>query len=186
MMRPIAFLTPYRSSLARIDRFAHILRIALLCTTAMLLSGVMTAQEVQQKSQKAAGQSPLINATATTSRGVLYNASSRKDPFLNPLIQKKQEKIEADEEESHGKPPSGIAGTYIAKAALLGTVTQSGELTAVIRGNNDRAYFLKEGDKLFDGYIKSISPESVTFVRETKMRSGKTLIQEVTKRLRTP
>ncbi len=57
---------------------------------------------------------------------------------------------------------------------------------AVVRGSDSRAYFLKVGDKLFDGYLKDIQNDSITLVRETKLRSGKTLTQDVTKRLRTP
>ena len=38
---------------------------------------------------------------------------------------------------------------------------------------------------MFDGYIKAINLDSVLLIRETKMRSGKVLTQEVTKRLRT-
>jgi hypothetical protein len=57
---------------------------------------------------------------------------------------------------------------------------------AIVRGADTRAYFLKEGDRLFDGYLKTIGIDSITLVRETKMRSGKTLTQNVTKRLRTP
>lgn len=117
---------------------------------------------------------------------VHYQSDNRRDPFLNPLQLKKMSKEQDDEEISRGLPPPGIAGTYIAQAKLQGiTVRQNGRV-AVVRGADSRAYFIRVGDRLFDGYVKDIQTDSITLVRETKMKSGKTLTQDVTKRLRTP
>ena len=52
--------------------------------------------------------------------GIPYRSGRRRDPFLNPLILKKEGKY-ADEELPRGLPPPGIAGTYIAQAVLQGT-----------------------------------------------------------------
>lgn len=117
---------------------------------------------------------------------VVYRSGNRRDPFINPLLVKKKDKQSEDEEISRGLPPPGIAGTYIAQATLQGIVTRDTGKVAVFRGADSRAYFLRSGDKLFDGYLKDIHDDSVTLVRETKLRSGKLLTQDVTKRLRTP
>ena len=116
---------------------------------------------------------------------VVYRSGNRRDPFINPLLVKKKDKQE-DEEISRGLPPPGIAGTYIAQAMLQGIAIRDTGKVAVFRGADSRAYFLRKGDKLFDGYLKDINDDSVTLVRETKLRSGKILTQDVTKRLRTP
>ena len=117
---------------------------------------------------------------------VAYRSGNRRDPFVNPLLVKKKEKQSEDEEISRGLPPPGIAGTYIAQATLQGIAIRDTGKVAVFRGADSRAYFLRKGDKLFDGYLKDIHDDSVTLVRETKLRSGKILTQDVTKRLRTP
>jgi hypothetical protein len=117
---------------------------------------------------------------------VAYRSGNRRDPFINPLLVKKRDKPLEDEEISRGLPPPGIAGTYIAQATLQGIASRETGKVAVFRGADARAYFLRKGDKLFDGYLKDIHDDSVTLVRETKLRSGKTLTQDVTKRLRTP
>ena len=116
--------------------------------------------------------------------GVRYNSGNRRDPFLNPIDLSKGSKP-VDEELAHGLAPPGIAGTYIAQATLQGISIQDSGRVAVVRGADARAYFLREGDRLFDGYLKAIESDSITLVRETKMKSGKTLTQDVTKRLRT-
>jgi hypothetical protein len=117
---------------------------------------------------------------------VVYRSENRRDPFINPLLVKKKEKPPESEEISRGLPPPGIAGTYIAQATLQGIASRDSGKVAVFRGADSRAYFLRKGDKLFDGYLKDIHEDSVTLVRETKLRSGKILTQDVTKRLRTP
>jgi len=118
--------------------------------------------------------------------GVIYKSGNRRDPFINPLLVKKKDKRPVDEELSRGLPPPGITGTYIAQALLQGISVRENGRVAVFRGADARAYFLRRGDKLFDGYLKDIHNDSVTLVRETRMRSGKVLTQDVIKRLRTP
>lgn len=118
--------------------------------------------------------------------GILYKSGNRRDPFINPLLYKKKNRVSDDEEISRGVPPPGIAGTYIAQATLQGLAIREHQRVAVFRAADSRAYFLKKGDRLFDGYVKEIHDDSVVLVRETKMRSGKTLTQDVIKRLRTP
>ncbi len=117
---------------------------------------------------------------------VLFKSGNRRDPFLDPIISKTKSKKAADAEMDRGPAPPGIAGTYIAQATLKGTSIQDNSRVAVVRAADNRVYFLREGDRLFDGYLKSIDTESVTLVRETKMKSGKTLTQDVIVRLRTP
>ncbi len=74
----------------------------------------------------------------------------------------------------------------MAQVKLLGIASNEGPPTAVFQGTDNRAYFMLEKDKLFDGYVKKIEPDSVILIRETKLRSGKIITQEITKRLRTP
>lgn len=128
---------------------------------------------------KVSAESPIRYA------GIPYQPANRRDPFWHPE-RKKSGSRPGDEEVPRGVPPPGISGTYISQAALEGISLRDDRKTAVIRAADARAYFLREGDRLFDGYLKTIHEDSVTLVRETKMRSGKTVAQEVTKRLRTP
>jgi hypothetical protein len=125
-------------------------------------------------------------AQASADSGAKFEPTDRRDPFLNPLLVSKSAKNIEDEEESRGQPPPGIAGMYIAQVKLQGISSREGSKLAVFRGSDNRAYFLQEGDKLFDGFVKNIGSDSVLLVREARLKSGKTLSQEITKRLRTP
>jgi hypothetical protein len=151
-----------------------------------LLSTPSIALDTQQGARKNSGQIAKDTEFPIADIGVLYNSGNRPDPFLNPLLLKQNSKSREDEEVARGLPPPGIAGTYIAQASLQGIAVSDDGRIAVVRGADTRAYFLKEGDRLFDGYVKAIENDFITLVRETKLRSGKVLTQDVIKRLRTP
>jgi hypothetical protein len=151
----------------------------------LLLSIPVASPNVKQETGSKTGQTAKAAESPIKYSGIAYKSENRRDPFLNPAPNKKAAK-QADEEISRGTPPPGIAGTFIEQASLEGISSSRDHRTALVRGSNNRAYLLKEGDRLFDGYLKTIHSDSITLIRETKMRSGKTLTQEVTKRLRTP
>jgi hypothetical protein len=159
--------------------------LAFLFCSLLLNSGL--AQDAKQRSADNAPSPQKTVEPSTRNTGISFNPSNRRDPFLNPLqYSKKNVKQNEDEEESRGTPPPGIGGTLISQATLQGiSIRRTGKL-AVIRGADGRAYFLKEGDRLFDGYVRTIEADSITLVRETRMKSGKVLTQDVVKRLRTP
>jgi hypothetical protein len=130
-----------------------------------------------------------IQPAESVPAGIKYQSANRRDPFLNPILLRKEsaQKNRIDDEEvGRGSAPPGITGMYLAQVALLGISTSTEKRTAVFRGTDKRAYFLQEGDKLFDGFVKKIGTDDVLMIRETQFRSGKTVTQEVTKRLRTP
>lgn len=167
-------------------RVLHALIFLQLFLSVVLVQG-STAQETELALKHTGSIKQISRSVEAPMRtaGVLYQSANRRDPFLNPLLLGKKQKP-ADVEISHGTPPPGIAGTYIAQAVLQGTAIRDDDRLAVVRGADTRAYFLREGDRLFDGYLKTIESDFITLIRETKMSSGKILIQDVIKRLRTP
>ncbi len=175
--------TASRASRSRICRIVVLLQLLLPILSIERLTAEGTkpainkAESIGQVSRKA--EAPIKTSA------VLYQPLSHKDPFLNPMLLAKKDKP-GDEELARGVPPPGIAGTSIAQAVLQGVAVRENRRVAIIRGADTHAYFLKEGDRLFDGYLKAINSDSVTLIRETRMRSGKILTQDVTKRLRTP
>jgi hypothetical protein len=148
---------------------------------------LFSSPAIAQKTAPKIDAGPAIKATESSLKfeSIPYISGNRRDPFLNPKHYRKSVAPNSDEEIARGLPPPGIAGTYIAQAVLEGISIGKDRRIAIIRGAESRSYFLKEGTRLFDGYIKSILDDSIIFVRETKMRSGRILTQDVIKRLRT-
>jgi len=123
------------------------------------------------------------NPTPAPTTGVRFDSGNRRDPFINLLsIRKKTEDAVVTEEPT--LIPPGIAGMKISEIQLSGTSQRDTGFTAVVRGTDKRTYFLREGDRLFDGFVQKIERDGVQFVHETKMRSGKVTTQEISKRLR--
>ena len=121
--------------------------------------------------------------TRVTPAGIRYQPDNRRDPFLNPLLIPLSSASDT-EEESRGEPPPGIAGTYIAQAVLVGILRKEEAQTAIFQGADRQAYFLHEGDRMFDGRLTEIRDESVVLIRETRLKTGTILTQEVIKKLR--
>jgi Tfp pilus assembly protein PilP len=115
--------------------------------------------------------------------GIRYTPHSGRDPFLDLLLLRKQP-LPNNRKMSPRPLSSGIAGTPIAELRFEGISLGNGKRLAIIRAADGHAYFLKEGDRLFDGYLKVIQSDSIVLVRETKLSSGKILTQDVTRRLR--
>ena len=150
----------------------------------LLASPVLAA--LSQENKSAGNPNEPIVEIIPKPAPVLYAPDNRRDPFLH-LTPPKTDASKAleDEEVQRGPQLPGIEGTSVEKAGLEGILTRSdNRRMAIIRSTDNRAYFLHEGDRLFDGYLKTIDKDSVVFVRETLMRSGKTLTREITKRLR--
>jgi len=156
----------------------------LLAWVTMLLPAIGAAQQPEEPKTDPAKAKKIIVELPVFGAGVRYQSENRRDPFLNLLLLQREQKPLQDQEEPRGQPPPGIGGMYTAQVTLLGIASQEGKQTAIFRGTDNRTYFLRQGDTLFDGSITKIDTDSVTLVRETRFKSGKVVRQEVTKRLR--
>ena len=154
--------------------------LAALFLAAGLAPGLLgQAARTEPREPKPKAEAPVLYSAA------VFDSEGRRDPFLNPLALGKKDD-ELNEAAPHGQPPPGIAGMFVSEVRLMGTSMRDDGRTAVFRGTDSKVYFLQEGDRLFDGYVKDVGSEAVLLVRETRLKSGKTVTQEVMKRLRTP
>ena len=103
--------------------------------------------------------------------------TARRDPFES-LVGRQQ----AQDALAKNLPP-GKAGLQIATLRLDGIVRAPNGMIAVVANPQQRTYFLREGDKLYDGTVEKISMEGVTFHEEGKDAFGKPVERQVSKRL---
>ncbi len=92
-------------------------------------------------------------------------SAAKRDPF-DPLLNKPSQGTETPQ----NLPPDGIVGG--AKGMI-----------AIVSNPQQRVYFLREGDKLYDGSVQHITIEAVSFQEVGKDAFGKPLERQVTKRL---
>src|SRR5258706_11769581 len=101
----------------------------------------------------------------------------RRDPF-DPLLNKPSQ--------GTGIPqnlPPGKAGLVVGTLRVDGIVGGAHGMIAIVSNPQQRGYFLREGDKLYDGSVQHITLEAVSFQEVGKDAFGKPLERQVTKRL---
>lgn len=101
----------------------------------------------------------------------------RRDPFDALLT-----KARASNAPPENLPP-GKAGLIVETLRIDGIVRSAGGMIAIVSNSQNRVYFLREGDKLYDGSVEKIALDSITFHEIGKDAFGKPLEHVVTKRL---
>jgi hypothetical protein len=100
--------------------------------------------------------------------------AGKRDPFI-PLVNDKK---------TSGPPlPPGKAGLVIATVRVDGTVKAATGMLAVVTNPDQRTYFIREGDRLYDGDVEKIGLDGVTFKENSKDAFGKPVERLVTKRI---
>jgi Tfp pilus assembly protein PilP len=101
--------------------------------------------------------------------------SGNRDPFISPVRQEQGSGC------STGKKCLEINGIN-----LRGVVKSDTGFIAVVTNNIGKAYFLRENDPVFNGYVVKITGDSVVFQETVQDKLGKTSTKEVVKRIFTP
>jgi Tfp pilus assembly protein PilP len=105
------------------------------------------------------------------------HTAGRRDPFLSPVV-------------SMGATGSGCSAgkrcLTIDQIALKGVVKAESGMIAVVTNSLDKAYFLRENDPVFNGYVVKITGDSIIFKETFHDRLGKALTRDVTKSITRP
>lgn len=111
-----------------------------------------------------------------TGRGFTYDPSGRRDPFRSLVERTKDEK---------GPRPQGIAGMLIAEVDLVGIVQKERDNLAFFNGSDNKGYFLRVGDRLYDGTIIQIHRNQGEVVFRQEINDPRSIkpYRDITKRL---
>jgi septal ring-binding cell division protein DamX len=103
-------------------------------------------------------------------------AEGRRDPFLSPVV-------------SRATGPNCSTGKRclaIDQIMVRGVVKAESGMIAVVVNSLNKAYFLKENDPVYNGYVLRITGDSVVFKETFQDRLGKEATREVVKKITTP
>jgi hypothetical protein len=100
----------------------------------------------------------------------------KRDPF-KPLVAKHEEGG------SLANLPPGKAGLQVSTTRVDGMVRSPNGMIAVVSNPQQRVYFLRDGDRLYDGEVVRIGLDGVQFRQFSKDAFGKPVERMVTKRL---
>jgi Tfp pilus assembly protein PilP len=102
--------------------------------------------------------------------------TGKRDPFFSPVVQQ-----------------TGASGCSTGKKCLeinainlRGIVKSENGFIAVVTNSLNKAYFLRESDPVFNGYVVKITGDSVVFQETLQDKLGKPFTREVVKRIFTP
>jgi len=106
-----------------------------------------------------------------------YSAAGRRDPFVSPVV-------------THISGPTGCTTgkrcLEIGQIMLTGIVKSENGMIAVVVNTLNKAYFLRENDPVFNGYVVKITGDSVIFSETGQDQLGKPFTREITKKIATP
>jgi len=132
---------------------------------------------------KPAAKAPASAAAGKSTKGPVEKTTdekapaARRDPFETLL-----NKARAGDAPPENLPP-GKAGLMVSALRINGIVRGSGGMIAIVSNGQQRVYFLREGDKLYDGSVDKITLDAISFHEFGKDAFGKPLEHQVTKRL---
>jgi hypothetical protein len=102
--------------------------------------------------------------------------NGKRDPFFSPVVQ----------QASGSGCSTGKKCLEIGNINLRGVVKSDTGFIAVVTNSLNKAYFLRENDPVFNGYVLKITGDSVTFSETVEDKLGKPFTREVVKRIFTP
>jgi len=104
------------------------------------------------------------------------NLSGRRDPFISPVMNRSMVGSGCS---------TGKRCLAIDQINLKGVVKSDTGMIAVVVNSVNKAYFLRENDPVFNGYVVKITGDSIIFKETVQDRLGKPSIREVTKKITT-
>lgn len=119
------------------------------------------------------------NEAMLSGRGFTYDPAGRRDPFRSL--------VDAMNAIGKGPRPRGIAGMLISEVDLVGIVQKGKSHLAFFNGSDNKGYFMKVGDTLYDGKIIRIDRRTGTVVFRQDINDPRSIkpYRDVSKRLTT-
>jgi Tfp pilus assembly protein PilP len=105
------------------------------------------------------------------------NITGKRDPFVSPVVNRSM---------TGSGCSTGKRCLAIDQIALKGVVKSDTGMIAVVVNALDKAYFLRENDPVFNGYVVKITGDSIVFKETLQDKLGKAFTREVTKKITTP
>jgi len=107
----------------------------------------------------------------------VISMAGRRDPFISPVV-------------GHISGGSGCSSgkrcLAVDQVVLTGVVKSDAGMIAVVVNALNKAYFLRENDPVFNGYVVKITGDSIVFKETIQDDLGKPVTREITKKITTP
>jgi Tfp pilus assembly protein PilP len=139
-------------------------------------AAAVKAEPAAKPPAEASAQAAPATAEAKPAEKSSASKANRRDPFVSPVV----ERI------SGSGCSTGKRCLAIDQIALKGIIRSESGMIAVVTNALDKAYFLRENDPVFNGYVVKITGDSVVFRESFQDRLGKSATRDVVKKIVTP
>ena len=106
-----------------------------------------------------------------------YDAAGRRDPFVS-LVGR------GTTPDASGARPSGLPGMLINEVSVKGIMKERSGFIALVQGTDKKTYAVRQGQRLLDGTVKSITADAVIFSQDVNDPLSVVKQREVRKGLR--
>jgi len=138
-------------------------------------AGAKDAKTAEAAAKPAPAVQALKGSEPPKSEEKKWSMTGKRDPFFSPVVQ------------ANGSGCStGKKCLEIGQINLRGVVKSENGFIAVVTNTLNKAYFLRENDPVFNGYVVKITGDSVVFQETVQDKLGKTFTREVVKKIFTP
>ena len=120
---------------------------------------------------------PAQAETAPAAGGFSYDPAGRRDPFVSMI------RRGADPQRQPTARAPGLAGLETAEVTLKGTVAGREGFVAILQGSDKKTYIVREGERLADGTVRTITQSSMVIVQQVNDPLSRDTQREVRKML---
>ena len=106
-----------------------------------------------------------------------YDPAGRRDPFVS-LVGR------GTVPDPSGVRPPGLSGMLINEVSLKGIMKEHNGFVAFVQGPDKKTYTVRQGQRLLDGNVKSITQDTVVFSQDVNDPLSLVKQREVLKKLR--
>jgi type IV pilus assembly protein PilP len=139
-------------------------------TILMLLAAAPLAHAQKPAAPAATPQAPAPAAPPATApapaashppaaENYTYQPDGRRDPFLSLVGV-------GGEQHAMSRKGEGPSGLSVNDVSVRGVMESRGALVAMIQGPDNKTYIVRQGDKLLDGTIKTVTPQGLIVIQE--------------------
>ena len=120
-----------------------------------------------------------VPVPALEPQGYTYHADGRRDPFVN-LVRRTTEAAGL----LGGPRPRGLAGLSSSDLTLKGIVQGPEGSVAMAKAVDNKTYFIRAGDKLYDGVVRTVTADAIIVLQDVSDPLSPATKREVRKLLR--
>ena len=157
------------------------MRITLLILAVALLAAAPVSGQAPAPNPvaPATAATPTNKVPALEPQGYDYNPAGRRDPFIS-LVRRTMQATGT----SANPRPTGLGGLSIEQIRMTGVVKGRQGFSAIVKGVDNRTYYVRAGDELYDGKVRAVTADAMFLIQNVNDPLSDARTREIKRLLR--